>query len=156
MMPERIGYTVQLIEKHMGEVTMVFCERTESAYALSRRLDSKGIKHSMFVEGTDTLQDFSDGKTSILILVGKLREGFNDVRVSCLIMSSINIGTIRNTQTLGRAMRKDPNNPEKHSSIYLLIADGTSDTKVSTVLEYPKSKIKKVTIEQVVKKDWFA
>ena len=49
------------------------------------------------------------------------------VDTNVVIMSSVNTRIIRNVQTIGRALRIDPNNPDKHAYVYLMIAEGTSD-----------------------------
>ena len=73
------------------------------------------------------MKDFEDHKTNVLALCGMLREGWNMVDTNVVIMSSVNTRIIRNVQTIGRALRIDPNNPDKHAYVYLLIAEKTSD-----------------------------
>jgi superfamily II DNA or RNA helicase len=126
------------VKKHLGERTVIFTDRTKNAYDIYYALCREGIQASMYVKDMDTLFNYENHKTDILILVKSLREAWDDPTISVLIMNSLTTKARIMIQTIGRALRKDPNNPKKHAHIYLNIADGTSDINVKSSLDYPK------------------
>lgn len=142
----RMPIVCDLVRKNIGRRTVVYFERQEQARKLSRMLDAEGIPNALHIQERSNFKDFEQRKVDVLIACKALREGYNDPSISCVIMGSINTRTIVNTQTIGRAMRIDPENPDKHADIYLLMADGTSDMKVTSSLDYPKQNIRRETI----------
>ena len=141
LFPSRIRHVVDMVQANMGRRMVVYFERQSQVKTLSRMLSHMGIASAMHIQECSTFRDFEEHKVDILIACKALREGYNDPSISCVIMGSINTRTIVNTQTIGRALRIDPDNPDKHADIYLLIAEGTSDTKVESSLDYPKANI---------------
>ena len=129
------------------ERIVIFTERTKDAHKIEQELIKEGIQCSMFVKDKDTLKDFEEHKTNVLIMVKSLREGWDDPTLSVCIMNSLSTRPKILTQTMGRTMRIDPNNPDKHAHNYLLIAEGTSDENVRGSLKYPK----RYFIEQTAK-----
>lgn len=122
----RIPYTVALVKKHLAEDIVIFTERRETASAIIKALASEEI----YAVGDSNVQAYESGKSKILVLTGKLREGWNCPSTSVVILSSVNTRVIKNVQTIGRALRVDPNNPDKRAHIYMLMAENTSDTSV--------------------------
>lgn len=141
LMPSRIGHTASIVKDNIGRRMVVYFERTEQVFKLRDALWSDRIRCAVHVQEESTLDDFESGKVDILIACKSLREGWNDPTISCIVMGSINTRSIVNTQTIGRALRMDPDNPAKHADIYLLMANGTSDCRVEKSLDYPKEYI---------------
>ena len=126
-MDSRIPHTVSLVKAHRKDRIVIYCERTEAVKRIRQALWDEGIDCSIHIQGESTLKDFEEHKSNVLALCGMLREGWNMVDTNVVIMSSVNTRIIRNVQTIGRALRIDPNNPDKHAYVYLMIAEGTSD-----------------------------
>lgn len=154
LMPSRLGHVMTLIRRNLGRRTVVYFERVKSVEETSKMLDKEGIPHAVHlqgsVKGAPSLKAFEDHETDLLIACKSLREGWNDPSIECIILGSINIGTIINTQTIGRALRVDPGNPDKHADIYLLMADGTGDVNVTRRLDLPRENTVSERIEQGV------
>ena len=141
----RIPLTVKLVKKHFGERIVIFTERTEHAHKIADALTYNGIACSMNVKDKNTMKDFEQGKTNVLVMVKSLREAWDDPTLSVCIMASLSTRPKIMTQTMGRTMRIDPDNPDKHAHNYLLIANGTSDHRVKGSLDYPKDRFKDET-----------
>lgn len=122
----RIPYTVALVKKHLSSKVVIFTERRETVQKIKHALLNEEI---MAVDDT-RVSDYETGKANVLILCGKLREGWNSVSTNVVIISAVNTRVIKNVQTIGRALRVDPNNPDKKAHIYMLLAQGTSDESV--------------------------
>lgn len=145
----RITHTVNLIKAYQSKRMMVFFERNEQIKTVSSLLNMYGIRHSICSQIEDTLSDFESHKTNILLLAKKLREGFSDNTIETVILSAPTTRTLSHTQIVGRALRKDPNNPDKKAIIIAIIANGTSDTNLLINNEFPKKNIDITTIESV-------
>ena len=141
LMPSRLPHVLNLVRKNIGRRTVVYFERTESVRELRDMLRSEGIDCAVHIQDYSDLERFENHETDLLLACKSLREGWNDPTISCVILGSINVGTIVNTQTIGRALRIDPDDPNKHSDIYFLMASGTSDRSVEYKLDYPKDRI---------------
>lgn len=141
LMPSRIPHTLNLIIKNLGRRTVVYFERVSQVSEVSKRLDGQGIPHAVHTQERSTFDEFESHDVDILLACKSLREGWNDPTIECVIMGSISTRSIVNTQTIGRALRINPAKPDKHSDIYLLIAEGTSDVNVTSNLKYPKENI---------------
>lgn len=126
-MDSRIPHTVSLVKAHRRDRIVIYCERTDAVRKIREALWDEGIDCSIHIQGESTLKDFEEHRTNVLALCGMLREGWNMVDTNVVIMSSVNTRIIRNVQTIGRALRIDPDNPDKHAYVYLMIAKDTSD-----------------------------
>jgi len=143
----RIPLAVKIAKKHKGERTVIFTERTIHAHQIADALMAEGLPCSMNVNDKDTMKDFELGKTNILVMVKSLREAWDDPSLSVLIMASLTTKERLMTQTMGRTMRVDPNNPKKHAHNYLLLANGTSDHYIKGNLDYPKNRFTEDTAD---------
>ena len=122
----RIPCTVGLVKKHLGQNIVIYVERRETIQKLISALQDAEIQ----AVSDSNVSAYESGRVKVLILCGRLREGWNKVDTNVVILSSINTGVIKNIQTIGRALRVDPNDPDKHAHVYMLIAEGTSDENV--------------------------
>lgn len=142
MMESRIPLVSSLVQRILGadprRRIVVYFERTKQVSALHDELMSYGLDSATHTQEHSDLERFSEREVNVLIACRSLREGWNDPSISCVIMGSINTGVIVNTQTMGRALRLDPDNPGKRADIYLLMAQGTSDVNVMGKLTYAK------------------
>lgn len=149
LMPSRMGHVLRIIKTNIGRRMIVYFERTAQVHELQKLLWDDRIRSAIHVQDESTLDEFENGRCNILIACKSLREGYNDPSISCIIMGSINTRAIINTQTIGRALRIDPEDPDKHADIYMLMAEGTTDTKVEKSLDYPKDVIIHERIENI-------
>lgn len=122
----RIPYTVALVKKHMTSNIVIYTERIETAQKIKNAL----LEEQILAVDDKHVSEYESGKVRVLILCGKLREGWNKVDTNVVILSSVNTKVIKNVQTIGRALRVDPNNPAKKAHIYMLLAQDTSDESV--------------------------
>lgn len=141
LMPSRIDHTMSMIEGNLGRRTVVYFERVSQVSEVSNELAKRGIPHAVHTQERSTFDEFESHDADILLACKSLREGWNDPTIECVIMGSISTRSIVNTQTIGRALRINPAKPDKHSDIYLLIANGTSDVNVTSNLKYPRENI---------------
>lgn len=143
----RIPCTVALVRKYLNSRIIIYTERRETMQKIVRALLDEGIQS---VDDSN-IQAYENHKVNIMVLCNKLREGFNSVDTNVVIMSSINTRVIKNIQTIGRALRVDPNNPDKQAHIYLLMAKGTSDENViKSTANFYKGHYTITTIEQEI------
>lgn len=142
LMSSRIGHVVDIISRNPDRRTVVYFERTKQVSELHDALLLRGMESATHTQEGSTIERFEKGDVNILIACKSLREGWNDPAIDRVIMGSINTRTIVNTQTIGRALRLNPDDPHKHADIYLLMAEGTSDVNVTRNLDYPKQNIR--------------
>jgi len=141
----RIPCTVALVKKHMMSTAVIYTERRESVQRIISALLDEGI----IAVDDSHLSDFESGRAKVLVLCQRMREGWNNVKINLVILSSVNTKVIKNVQTIGRALRVDPNNPDKKAHIYMLMASGTSDeTVVRNTSSYYKGHYVVTTIQQ--------
>jgi len=148
----RIPIVVRLVKKHMGERIVIFTERTEHSHLIEMSLKMEGIQCSMNVKDKNTFKDFEEHRTNVLVMVKSLREGWDDPTLSVCIMASLTTRPKIITQTMGRTMRINPSNPNKHAHNYLILANKTSDERVKGNLDYPKDRFKEDTLQTVFAK----
>lgn len=120
----RIPLAQKLIMKHIGTKMMVFCERLDQVRYLSGWLIKQEINHSICTAEEDTIEDFRQNKTSILISAKMVREGYNDPEVKIGIIVSTSLSARNQIQTIGRITRAMP---DKLAKLYWFVARGTSD-----------------------------
>lgn len=143
----RIPCTVALVKKHISGRIVIYTERRETVQKIINALLDEGLQ----AVDDAHVSDYESHKVNILVLCGRLREGWNSVDISTVILASVNTRVIRNVQTIGRALRVDPNNPDKKAHIYMLLADGTSDVNViKSTSQYYKGHYTITTIEKEV------
>ncbi len=146
----RLHHTFNLIKTYQSKRMLVFFERNEQIKEMSFLLDKNGIRHSICSQLQDTLSDFEEHKTNILLLAKKLREGFNDNEIEIVILASPTTRSLSHTQVVGRALRLDRNNPNKKANIFALIAKDTSDESLIYNNDFPKTNVDITTIDSII------
>lgn len=148
----RIPATVALVRKHIGQNIVIYTERRETIPKIISALNDYDIR----AVGDNNVALYESGQAKVLVLCGRLREGWNKVDTNVVILSSVNTGVIKNIQTIGRALRVDPNDPEKHAHIYMLIAEGTSDERIiQSTSKYYKGHCVQRDIKSETGNTWF-
>ena len=143
----RIPCTVALVKKYLGGRIVIYTERRETVQRIIRALLDEGIQS---VDDTH-VSKYENHEVNVLVLCGRLREGWNVVDTNVVILASVNTRVIRNVQTIGRALRVDPNNPDKKAHIYMLMAKDTSDENViKSTAQYYKGHYTITTIDQEI------
>ena len=143
----RIPCTVALVKKHIGGNIVIYTERKETVQKIIRALADEGIQ----AVDDRNVSAYENNSVHVLVLCGRVREGWNKTDTNIVILASVNTRVIKNVQTVGRALRVDPNNPDKKAHIYLLIAQGTSDENViKNTANYYKGHYTITTIEQEI------
>lgn len=146
----RYPYTLQLIKKFLGRKIMVFCQYHEQALKVSELLEKEGIDHTVHISGKEGLDRFISGEVDICISCKKLTTGFNYPEASVAIIMATATSPLTATQTLGRVIRPDPNNPDKHAIVVFLLANGTNDLALLDNGIYIKDKIHQVPVEKFI------
>lgn len=146
----RYGHTLRLIENYKGQKIMVFCQYHLQAEILSQMLDNRRLQHTIHISGKEGLDMFISGEVDICISCKKLTTGFNYPPASIAIIMATATSPLTATQTLGRVIRPDPDNPDKKAKVIFLLADGTNDMALLDKGIYLKEKTHMVPIEQFV------
>lgn len=145
---DRIPYAIGLVKKHINQNIVIYVERRETMDKMVHALIDEGI----MAVNDSKVSDYESGKVRVLVLCGKYREGWSVNKTSVVILASVNTRVIKNIQTIGRALRVDPNNPNKKAHIYMLMARGTSDENVvKSTASFYKGHYVVTTIEQELK-----
>ena len=151
-MPSRIPNAIAVITPYAkaGKRTIVYAERNDTLKAIAKGLDEKGIKWSVCSQWKDTLKDFEEHKTNVLLLAKKLREGWNDPTLEVEVIVAPTTRELSHTQVVGRVCRQDPNNPDKEAHVIVLIADGTTDMNLISKNDFPKQSVDVTTVGKIV------
>lgn len=136
----RYDHAINLIKKYDGHDIMVFCQYHEQAEELSSRLDDLEIPHAIHISGKEHLEDFISGKVHVCISCKKLTTGFSYPPADTAIVVATATSPLTATQTLGRVIRPDPNNPDKKARVIFLLADNTNDLALIDNKIYLKDK----------------
>ena len=132
----RIPKAISLIttEHLKGKKIMVFCQRIEQANEVQRCLNDNDyigidsiVYHSQSKGGYEA---YTSGKVKVLISVGMLNYGFDDIETDCAVIVSTFTTETFNTQTIGRVVRTDPNAPDKIAKVHIILANKTTDMSV--------------------------
>lgn len=150
----RIKHAINLIKPYAkaGKRIIVFAERNEQLRKMYEILLKDGIQCSVCSQWMDTLKDFEEHRTNVLLLCKRLREGWNDVTLEIEILVAPTTRELSHTQVVGRVQRQDPNNPDKHAHIICLLAEGTSDMSLTRKNDFPRSSVETIGIEKMVSK----
>ena len=127
--PSKLTYVEALLHRHRRDRALLFTERNDDAYALSRRFLAPIITHQTKVsERTRVLEDFAAGVYNALVTSKVLNEGVDmpAANVGIVISGS---GSVREyVQRLGRILRKQG---DKRAVLYELVANETSEVRTS-------------------------
>ena len=150
-MKSRIPNAVNVIIPYAkaGKRIIVYAERNDTLKEIAMQLEIRGIKWSVCSQWRDTLKDFEQHKTNVLLLAKKLREGWNDPTLEVEILVSPTTRELSHTQVVGRVCRKDPNNPNKEAHIIVLVAKDTTDENLIINNDFPKGSTEQTTIEKI-------
>lgn len=150
-MQSRIPNAIAVIVPYAqaGKRVIVYAERNDTLKAIARGLDERGIKWSVCSQWMDTLKDFENHKTNVLLLAKKLREGWNDETLEIEVIVAPTTRELSHTQVVGRVCRKDPNNPNKEAHVIVLMAKDTTDENLITNNDFPKSSTETTTVEKI-------
>ena len=143
-MRSRLVHAVKILKRNRGRRAMCFCERVKEAEALQSMLRDEGLFASLYTGRDNELTEFDTGRTDILIVVKKLREGYNNPAIEVAVLCAVTTGAVSNEQTIGRIIRYNPARPDKHADIYCLLADGTTDGRIRESLSYPQETLHRV------------
>lgn len=110
-----------------GRKIMVFCQRKEQADKLAEMVDIYANCMVYHTDRKDNLDDYRSGKVKILISVGMVKEGFDDVDSDCGIVMASATTEIYHVQTMGRLLRFKEG---KQADIHILLANGTTDMTI--------------------------
>lgn len=151
-MPSRIPNAVEVIVPYAraGKRTIVYAERNDTLKEIAKGLDERGIRWSVCSQWKDTLKEFEDHRTNVLLLAKKLREGWNDETLEVEVLVSPTTRELSHTQVVGRVCRKDPNNPNKEAHVIVLVASGTTDENLITNNDFPSGSTETTTVEKIV------
>lgn len=127
--PSKLAYVEALLHRHRRDRALLFTERNDAAYALSRRFLAPIITHQTKVsERTRVLEDFAAGDYNALVTSKVLNEGVDMPAASVGIVIS-GSGSVREyVQRLGRILRKQGG---KRAVLYELVANETSEVFTS-------------------------
>ncbi len=128
--PSKLNYVEHLLHDHRHDRVLLFTERNQSAYEISRRFLVPVITHQTSVtERSQILEAFASGTYNALVTSKVLNEGVDipDANVGIIISGS---GSVReHVQRLGRILRKKG---DKHATLYELVANDTAELSTST------------------------
>jgi len=122
----RTHMALRILNKHQGQPTMLFHDRTEDVDRLATMTPhlNPAVYHSNRPKANEEIESFITGDTDVLYSCMALTEGFNVPRVKVAVMMSGSNAPLRRIQTLGRCLRGDDDTPNE---IYFLYIKGTKD-----------------------------
>ena len=122
----RTHMALRILNKHQGQPTMLFHDRTEDVDRLAELTPhlNPAVYHSNRPSADEEIESFITGDTDVLYSCMALTEGFNVPRVKVAVMMSGSNAPLRRIQTLGRCLRGDDDTPNE---IYFLYIKGTKD-----------------------------
>ena len=127
--PSKLACVDTLLHRHRRDRALLFTDRNDAAYALSRRFLAPIITHQTKVsERVRILEDFAAGAYNTLVTSKVLNEGVDmpAANVGIVISGS---GSVREyVQRLGRILRKQA---DKRAVLYEVVANGTSEVHTS-------------------------
>ena len=150
-MESRIPNAIDVIVPYAkgGKRIIVYAERNDTLKAIVRGLSDRNIAWSVCSQWMDTLKDFEQHKTNVLLLAKKLREGWNDETLEIEVIVAPTTRELSHTQVVGRVCRKDPKNPDKEAHVIVLIAENTTDENLIYNNDFPKGSTETTTVEKI-------
>ena len=151
-MESRIPNAINVIVPYAkaGKRIIVYAERNDTLKAIAKGLSDRNIPWSVCSQWMDTLKDFEQHKTNVLLLAKKLREGWNDVTLEIEVIGAPTTRELSHTQVVGRVCRQDPDNPDKEAHVIVLIAEGTTDENLIYNNDFPKGSTESTKVDLIV------
>ena len=127
--PSKLAYVERLLHKHRRDRALLFTDRNDTAYDLSRRFLAPIITHQTKVsERAAILDDFAGGVYNALVTSKVLNEGVDMPAANVGIVISGSGSAREHVQRLGRILRKQG---DKRAVLYELVAADTSEVFTS-------------------------
>jgi len=128
--PSKLAYVEHLLHHHRHDRVLLFTERNDAAYELSRRFLVPVITHQTKVtERSAILAAFAAGTTRALATSKVLNEGVDIPAANVAIVISGSGSVREHVQRLGRILRQTG---DKRAVLYELVASGTSEVLTSS------------------------
>ena len=138
------------INQELDRCVLFVADKEFGRYITKTLGDVHGIfKFREFFEGEhmDTLQKFAIGDLNQLIACHRISEGIDIQTVSRVILFSSNFSQLETIQRIGRALRIDPNNPDKKAIIVDFIYDQGEDQEGCPATDIRR----KIWLEEIAK-----
>lgn len=127
--PSKLAYVERLLHRHRRDRALLFTDRNDTAYDLSRRFLAPIITHQTKVsERAAILDDFGAGVYNALVTSRVLNEGVDMPAANVGIVISGSGSAREHVQRLGRLLRKQG---DKRAVLYELVAADTSEVFTS-------------------------
>ncbi len=127
--PSKLAYVERLLHRHRRDRALLFTDRNDTAYDLSRRFLAPIITHQTKVtERAAILDDFAGGVYNALVTSKVLNEGVDMPAANVGIVISGSGSAREHVQRLGRILRKQG---DKRAVLYELVAADTSEVFTS-------------------------
>ena len=127
--PSKLSYVERLLHRHRRDRALLFTDRNDTAYDLSRRFLAPIITHQTRVsERAAILDDFAAGVYNALVTSKVLNEGVDMPAANVGIVISGSGSAREHVQRLGRILRKQG---DKRAVLYELVAADTSEVFTS-------------------------
>jgi len=130
---KKIEETIKICEKYKEQKILIFDESKENAEKIYKQLKNKGYKTGIYHSGitkkenAQTMEDYKNNNTNILVTVRALDEGMNVPNINIAIIVNGNSQKRQFFQRLGRAIRKEKG---KMARIIMLYFKNTHETKI--------------------------
>lgn len=124
--PTRVEITLRLVAAHRRDRVLVFHEDVEACTVIHEVLLASGINAGLYHSRlparmrTETLTDFRQGRSSVLVTCRALDEGFNVPETQVGIIAASTATRRQRIQRLGRVLR--PAEGKAHAMVYTLVA----------------------------------
>jgi superfamily II DNA or RNA helicase len=127
--PSKLEYVEHLLHEHRRETVLLFTDRNEDAYGLSRRFLVPVITHQTKVtERGEILSGLASGIYNVVAASRVLNEGVDMPGASVGIVISGSGSVREHVQRLGRILRKSG---DKRAVLYELVSAGTAEEHTS-------------------------
>lgn len=124
--PARVEITLKLVAAHRQERVLVFHEDVEACEVIHEVLLATNVRAGLYHSGlapkvrAQTLSDFRQGRSSVLVTCRALDEGFNVPETEVGIIAASTATRRQRIQRLGRVLR--PANGKSAATVYTLVA----------------------------------
>jgi len=124
--PARVEVTLRLVAAHQGERILIFHEDVEACSVIHEVLTASGAKVGLYHSGlptrlrAETLTDFRQGRSRVLVTCRALDEGFNVPETQVGIIAASTATRRQRIQRLGRVLR--PAKGKDGAVVYTLVA----------------------------------
>ena len=127
--PSKLAYVEHLLHRHRRDRALLFTDRNDTAYGLSRRFLAPIITHQTKVsERAAILDDFAAGVYNALVTSKVLNEGVDMPAANVGVVISGSGSAREHVQRLGRLLRKQG---DKRAVLYELVAADTTEVFTS-------------------------